>query len=237
MAEVEFGGRVRALVPPRRVFAEIDARLAPIRAFAVLPVEAQFGPGTGIGTGLPALDDYDGTSVVGRLWNIVDWFAYLAVPDAQRMFELRARLTATQRGNRAALAVLRYHLEHGRFPSGIADALSPEPLEPFTNRPFIFRLTESGFLLYAAASDRDDDGGVHHGRYGEPSDREAAAGRVGPDGDYVFWPLPPPDDTDRLQFRAYRESQAREAAEEARYEAELRAAERSGEVTDDPGGG
>jgi hypothetical protein len=57
-----------------------------------------------------------------------------------------------------------YHAQHGKYPDKL-DALSPEiipemPLDPFTDKPFIYRMDDKGTLwLYGLGENMTDDGG------------------------------------------------------------------------------
>ena len=51
----------------------------------------------------------------------------------------------------------------GRFPEKIAelipDLLEKEPIDPFSGKPFIYKLQEDGFIVYSIGSnERDDEG-------------------------------------------------------------------------------
>lgn len=58
-----------------------------------------------------------------------------------------------------------------------------ERTDPFTAKPFGYRRTGDGFLLYSFGMDRKDNGGDHEPLWGEQKP-----------GDYVFWPIPAASD-------------------------------------------
>lgn len=65
---------------------------------------------------------------------------------------------------RLAIALRLYRHEHGSYPADL-NALQPQylpsvPLDPFMNKPFIYRREGSGFLLYSFGENRLDDGGA-----------------------------------------------------------------------------
>ena len=63
------------------------------------------------------------------------------------------------------LALRTYHAEHGNFPpkmeSLVPKYLSQVPLDPFVEKPFIYRLRDGGeFVLYSVGGDGVNNGGV-----------------------------------------------------------------------------
>jgi hypothetical protein len=71
---------------------------------------------------------------------------------------------AQLRALRLELALQDYGKRHGRFPAALADlspGLLPQvPLDPFTEKPFVYRLSKPGYQLYSAGPNAMDDGGV-----------------------------------------------------------------------------
>ena len=61
--------------------------------------------------------------------------------------------------------------------------------DPFSGKPFAYRTTAEGFILYSAGVDRDDDGGRHSRSWGRSRPDNAYDEDWQPDGDYVFWPV------------------------------------------------
>ncbi len=64
---------------------------------------------------------------------------------------------------RIGLACKIFKQQRGRFPENIAalvpGILTEEPLDPFTGKPFIYRLQDGGFIVYGLGSNERDDGG------------------------------------------------------------------------------
>jgi len=87
------------------------------------------------------------------------------------------------------IAILRYRQDTSDYPQNLqelvaAGYLKKIPLDPFSDRPLIYKKTDEDFILYSFGYDFDDDGGQVY-RDGE--------GRVRPwgdEGDEVFWPVP-----------------------------------------------
>ncbi len=62
-----------------------------------------------------------------------------------------------------AVALACYHAEYGRWPSEL-DELCPSllnaiPIDRFSGKPLIYRLSDKGYLLYSIGKNRRDDGG------------------------------------------------------------------------------
>ena len=68
-----------------------------------------------------------------------------------------------------------------------AGYLKKLPMDPYSDRPFVYRKTESGFFLYSFGENlKDDDGEMGLGSRGTPK-------LYMDNGDWVFWPvLKPP---------------------------------------------
>src|SRR5438132_7937892 len=62
------------------------------------------------------------------------------------------------------LALRCYQEERGKAPAKLADTapnyLKQLPVDPFSNRPFIYRTRETNWVLYSVGPDRKDHGGT-----------------------------------------------------------------------------
>lgn len=98
-------------------------------------------------------------------------------------------------GCRLTVALARYRLKHGAYPQTL-DALVPEflaelPIDRYSGKPFLYKLTDGKPLLYAAGVDQDDDGGEpmtpNNGPWpGDGWQDKPPAER--PSGDWIIWP-------------------------------------------------
>lgn len=92
------------------------------------------------------------------------------------------RLRTKQNGAHTLYAILAYRARHDKLPERLEDLTGEDVvtfrIDPFTGKNLIYRVTGETFTLYSTGVDRDDDGGK----------RTSAFGRMGGDGDYVFWP-------------------------------------------------
>jgi hypothetical protein len=104
-----------------------------------------------------------------------------------RMVNLVWRMKTGRRALLTTIAVMRYVADKGAYPVRL-DALVAEgylnelPADPYTGRPFHYRRTEDGFLLYGVGKDlKDDKGQQAVGQNGKPR-------MFADSGDWVFWP-------------------------------------------------
>jgi hypothetical protein len=68
--------------------------------------------------------------------------------------------TAESRVTQAGLAVLRHHEEHGVYPETLAEVDMQSLIDPFSQRPLIYRPSPRGFTLYSIGENMTDDGGT-----------------------------------------------------------------------------
>jgi len=81
-----------------------------------------------------------------------------------RIFPKQAGMLATLRTTQTALAVERFRLENNRLPSTLGELipnyLAKAPMDPFNERPLLYRITEKGFRIYSTGENGQDDGGL-----------------------------------------------------------------------------
>jgi hypothetical protein len=111
----------------------------------------------------------------------------VSAPAIKQTMRLSLRHKTVRRAIVAVLAALEYRQEHGAYPPDLdqlvkAGYLETVPTDPYTGRPFVYRRTESNFLLYSAGEDQKDDGGI-------PGTDNRGRPRMWADhGDWIFWP-------------------------------------------------
>lgn len=169
------------LAPPARVAGEFQQRLQPCLALAEKPVELQCDPANPLWVAIQAAENQR----PGR-FNAAGILAWALIPPFSRVLDVRARIITEQRGHATVLAVFKLKDDTGHWPATLDAVPGDFKIDPFSGQPFVYKLTDDGFTLYSLGIDRDDDGGRHDKRFGEPRDPEKAA----PDGDFVFWPVP-----------------------------------------------
>jgi len=88
----------------------------------------------------------------------------------------------------STIAVIRYKKAHGDYPENLdqlleADLLSKLPMDPYSDKPLIYKKTDDNFLLYSIGENFKDEGG-------EVFRDDNGRARKWPDeGDAVFWPV------------------------------------------------
>jgi len=80
----------------------------------------------------------------------------------------------TQRQLRkAAVALVAYRQKTGRYPERLDQLPAPSAPDPFTGKPFVYRRTGDGFLLYSVGTNFKDDGGrAKRTKPGSPDDTD-----------------------------------------------------------------
>ena len=97
--------------------------------------------------------------------------------------EIGHRLNTGVQSALAIVAIVRYKSDKGIYPESLNDLvdagyLKELPIDPYSDKPFVYKRIKDNFILYSYGYDLDDDGG-QYSRWGK--------GREG--GDQVFWPL------------------------------------------------
>ena len=113
-----------------------------------------------------------------------------------RIIELEYRSRTDEDALITTLAILRYNAGGNSYPRELPQLVSAGyikevPIDPFSNKPLVYKQTREGFTLYSFGEDYDDDGG-QYSKWG--------AGDEG--GDQVFWPV---EQTQTAQRRPRRE--------------------------------
>jgi hypothetical protein len=102
----------------------------------------------------------------GRQINPLPWYCRVIgglLPDYQSTFMKEATLEAMMLATKAGLACKIFKNKTGSYPESL-EALVPEylsevPVDPFTGKPFVFRLSEDEILIYSLGSNGKDDAG------------------------------------------------------------------------------
>jgi hypothetical protein len=126
---------------------ELEAiiKLNPVEALPQLEkLETRF-----LAPGKPSLEKIATTSLASTL---------LLMPGQHASLIARLRVAQT------ALAIERFRLANQRLPKTLGE-LTPQylqttPLDPFTQAPLLYRITEKGFRIYSTGKNAQDDGGL-----------------------------------------------------------------------------
>ena len=124
------------------------------------------------------------TSLSSRKFSVL----HFIVPAFDRLSEIEFRGKASHQATLTILALARWRAEKGEYPASLdqltaAGLLTDLPMDPFSDKPLIYRRTGDNFILYSLGPNFQDDGGEpgkgHNGRLEKWLDN----------GDTVFWPL------------------------------------------------
>lgn len=176
-------------MPASRICGEFDQLwLHPYRELLAQPIEQQLAKGNELRQRLVYREKQPLTTWQA-LANLPRTVARMMGPPLERTIHLRGRYVTHERGVRVVLTLHRRLGAGEGLPQNLSELEDIDIIDPYTNQPFIYRINEDGgFVLYSAGLDRDDDGGDHHDRFGEPL-RDPDLPPRNPDGDFVFWPL------------------------------------------------
>jgi len=100
--------------------------------------------------------------------------------DPQKIFQSCYRLRAEIDGLIVVLALLRYKADTGQYPESLdklvsAGYLQSVPMDPYSDGPLVYKVTENNFKLYSVGENFVDDGGeTYH-------------------ADIVYWPVKKPE--------------------------------------------
>ena len=114
----------------------------------------------------------------------------ILTPAIGRVSEISYRNRADVEAVLTIIAILRYEQDSGGYPQNLKqlmadDYLKQLPLDPFSEKPFVYKRTDDNFILYSVGRNFTDDGGEYgKDRKGKPRLWYSL------DGDAVFWPVP-----------------------------------------------
>ena len=116
----------------------------------------------------------------------------ILMPASVRISEIAYRSKISHEATKTILALLRWRLEKDQYPASLGELvaagfLNELPMDPWSDKPLVYKKTEDDFTLYSVGFNFIDDGG----EYGK--DRNGNIRTWSRDnGDTVFWPLPKP---------------------------------------------
>ena len=127
----------------------------------------------------------EGIDFLGDVRDLVgeNLLLYMLVPAVQQQAQLCSRARATHDALMTTLALLKYRDDKGDLPDSlemlVSDGyLSRLPMDPYSDKPLIYKRTDGDFTLYSLALNFRDNGG-----------KPSLWGQDVVDGDQVFWPV------------------------------------------------
>jgi hypothetical protein len=114
----------------------------------------------------------------------------MLAPAFERVVETGYRIKTEIQATVAIIALQRYKEDKGQYPDSlndliVADYLKELPIDPWSDKPLIYRKTESSFTLYSVGLDFKDDGGIPAK---SPDGKIILWDNNRSGGDTVFWP-------------------------------------------------
>ena len=112
----------------------------------------------------------------------------MLAPALGRVIEISYRLPADVKSTLTIIAILRYRQQIGDYPENLdnlieAGYLKELPMDPFSDKPLVYKKTDDDFILYSVGLNFEDDGG----KYGK--DKKGSPKLWVDNGDAVFWPV------------------------------------------------
>ncbi len=112
----------------------------------------------------------------------------LTVPAFEKIFEVSSRLKPEVEATLTIIATLKYKQEKGQYPQNLdelkqAGYIKEIPVDPFSDKPLVYKKTDDNFILYSVGLNFKDDGGQIS------RDDKGRAKLWAEEGDAVFWPV------------------------------------------------
>ncbi len=122
-----------------------------------------------------------------------NFFMEMLVTSHRGLFKLHHKVKVQTEALITTIAILRCKNNTGRFPESLdklvsSGYLQSVPMDPYSDRPLVYKLTEDNFMLYSVGEDFKDDGGITGNTYLSTSQWSSSC----PDEyveDIVFWPV------------------------------------------------
>ncbi|MHC4462526.1 MAG: hypothetical protein ACYS30_14000 [Planctomycetota bacterium] len=117
----------------------------------------------------------------------------ILAPALSRVSEISHRNRVDIEAALTIIAILRYEQDSGGYPQNLKqlmadDYLKQLPLDPFSDKPLVYKKTQDSFILYSVGRNFTDEGGEYgKDRKGKPRLWYSL------EGDAVFWPVPKPE--------------------------------------------
>ncbi len=122
-------------------------------------------------------------------WRSYKYFLLnMFMPNSIRASEIAFRGKAGHDAVMAILAVKQWRLEKGQYPASLAELVSAGllkklPMDPYSDKPLVYKVTGDDFTLYSLGENFKDDNGERG------KDKNGKPIMWSDNGDIVFWPL------------------------------------------------
>lgn len=113
-------------------------------------------------------------------------------PAHPRISTLNWRLKTGRSGLLTVIAIILYQKERAHYPTNLGELISNGylknlPLDPYSDKPLIYKKADDGFVLYSVGENFKDDSGQIV-RYTDGK-RKGKIKKGAEEGDWVFWPV------------------------------------------------
>jgi len=107
------------------------------------------------------------------------------IPAYRRVSQQAWRMKTGRQALLTVLAIMRYEKEKGQYPAELVEVgyLKKLPMDPYSDKPLVYKKTEDNFMLYSFGPDFKDDDGV------SAKDSKGRVRQWRDNGDTVFWPV------------------------------------------------
>jgi hypothetical protein len=110
------------------------------------------------------------------------------VPALDTIIGLSYRIKTDAKATAAIVALQRYKQDKGQYPESLQDLVKSDyikaaPIDPWSDKPLVYKKTDTGFTLYSVGHNFKDEGGLPF------KDREGRIKMWENKGDAVFWPV------------------------------------------------
>lgn len=85
-----------------------------------------------------------------------NWANQMLMPVFSNAAAVNGKVMAQRRMTRAAIQVLEYRAKEGTFPK----SLPADAIDPYSGKPFVYKIAGDGFKIWSVGEDRADNGGV-----------------------------------------------------------------------------
>jgi len=115
-------------------------------------------------------------------------YYYILMPASNRVIEISYRNKVGCEAVVTTLAIMRYKQDKGNYPETLeqmveAGYVKEIPMDPWSDKPIVYRKTEGNFILYGVGGNFKDDGGQ------VIRDDKGKVKQYADEGDWVFWPI------------------------------------------------
>lgn len=116
------------------------------------------------------------------------WPVFMFIPATKSLNKTGYRLSADVESTLTVVVLLRCRQDTGSYPESLDDLVAAGylknlPMDPFSDKPLVYKKTADGFTLYSVGFNFEDDGGQ------SGKDDKGQVKKWADNGDAIFWPV------------------------------------------------